>query len=108
LHIHGSVIEKCVHGIYLADSEQCRTGIARYCGFCTPSFDSGSTKEEWEKLVRDNACLKRVFDSVSCPNCGSETHFVEGKFWKCSECSNEWRPPRGLRNSKALVSIRAC
>jgi ribosomal protein L37AE/L43A len=50
--------------------------------------------------------LKRVYNATSCPACGSETHFIEGKYWQCADCKNEWRPPRGLRNSKALVSVR--
>jgi hypothetical protein len=104
--IHGSSIQKCGHGIYLASKEEEKSDKARYCGFCTPSLDSRLTQAEWDALVAKNDVLKRVFDATACPKCGSETHFVEGRHWVCSECKNEWKPPKHLRNSKALVSIR--
>lgn len=105
-HIDGSVIAKCEHGIYLASPEETRADRARYCGLCTPDLDERETARDWKPTVQANPLLKRHFDSASCPACGCESHHVEGKHWVCADCDNSWRPPRGLRNSKAFVSIR--
>ena len=40
MFIHGSVIEKCQHGIYLASPEEVKADRARYCGLCTPDLDT--------------------------------------------------------------------
>jgi hypothetical protein len=104
--IHGSCIDKCVHGIYLESAEAIRSDKARYCGFCTPSLDTEKTAEQWEALVAANPVLQHRYDSTSCPACRCETHHIDGKMWVCTDCRNEWKPPRGSKNSKAFVSIR--
>ena len=103
MHIPGSCIEKCVHGVYLASPDEVKTSIATYCGWCTP--EGAYPSPAWKESIQNNPCLKRAFNSSSCPQCGSETHYVEGRYWVCSECKNEWRPPKRLRGA-ALMSIR--
>ncbi len=102
--IVGSVISKCVHGIYLASKQEVRSDKATYCGMCTPEGPYPS--QEWQSLVAATPVLKRNFDKASCPSCGSETHYVEGKHWVCSECGNQWKPSRRLL-TQSLVSIRS-
>jgi hypothetical protein len=106
MHIHGSVIEKCGHGIYLASPEEVSADRATYCGICTPDSDTRQTARDWNPTVQANPVLKRHYDSTSCPACGCDSHHIDGKMWVCTDCRNEWLPPRGLRNSKAFVSIR--
>ena len=106
MHIEGSCIEKCSHGIYLASKEEVKTERAHFCSFCRPAMDNKEPSPlEWRDLVAANPVLTRV-GGVSCPKCGSNAHTVEGKNWRCADCDNEWRPPRGFRNSKALASVR--
>jgi ribosomal protein S27AE len=105
MKIPGSVIQKCNHGVYLASSEEVRKDKATYCGLCTP--EGAYPDPNWNKVVEQNERLKREFDSASCPKCGSQSHFVEGKHWVCGDCENEWKPPRKIK-TRALVSIRSC
>lgn len=106
MFIHGSVIEKCQHGIYLASPEEVKADRARYCGLCTPDLDTRETSRDWNPTVDLNPVLKKFYSSTACSKCGSEIHSVEGKLWVCSECGTQWKPPRFLKNSRALASIR--
>jgi hypothetical protein len=106
MHIHGSVIEKCQHGIYLASLEEVKADRARYCGLCTPDMDERETARTWDPTVQANPVLKKFYSATACPKCGNETHFVEGRQWVCSECGTQWKAPRSLKNSKALACIR--
>jgi hypothetical protein len=106
MFIHGSVIQKCQHGIYLASPEEVKADLARYCGLCTPDMDERETARTWDPTVQANPALKKVYDATACPKCGSETHSIQGRFWICSECENQFRPPRGLRSCRAIASIR--
>jgi hypothetical protein len=53
MHIHGSVIEKCSHGVYEASPEEVRADKARYCGLCSPNLDERETARNWNpKLLQ--------------------------------------------------------
>lgn len=53
MFIHGSVIEKCRHGVYLATPEEQRVDRARYCGMCSPDMDVRDSARTWDpKLLK--------------------------------------------------------
>lgn len=106
MEIVGSCIEKCQHGVYLASPEEIRADRARYCGICSPEMDTRETARDWKPTVQANPVLKHRYDATSCPACGCDTHHIEGRMWVCTDCRNEWKPPKFLRNSNAFVSIR--
>jgi hypothetical protein len=53
MFIYGSVIEKCLHGVYLATPEEKRFNRARYCGFCSPDIYIRDAAVKWDpKLMQ--------------------------------------------------------
>jgi ribosomal protein L37AE/L43A len=104
--IHGSSIQKCSHGVYLASVEEIKADKARYCQFCRPQCnDIGLTVGP--AAIKEVVQATKQFTRTSCPRCGSDTHYeTSGRNWQCSECGNEWKPPRVGVALIPTVSIR--
>jgi hypothetical protein len=66
---------KCVHGVYLASTEEVKSMVARYCSFCTPTVDDdikrrqkvGATKELLTQKVRRRSAKRRIVRRLELP-----------------------------------------
>jgi hypothetical protein len=106
VRIENSSIDKCVHGVYLASSQEMRTESARYCCWCSPQhvtnlvagFLESESNKKFMPGMRPEEHVYANLHNNECPNCGSRFRYrlPDGRD-ECAECGAKRETSRSLR-----------